>query len=698
MRQVTVRGCAALCAGAAALFIPVAGAYADQVVPDDQIVQGSLCVGLDCVDNEIFGFNTIVVKENNTRIYFDDTSTSAGFAANDWALVANDSVSGGASYFGIQDATSGRMVFRVDAGAPQDALHVSSLGNLGLGTSTPALGLHIARSDTPAIRLEQTNAGGFTAQTWDIGANEANFFVRDLTGGSRLPFRIRPGAPTSSLDIAASGDVGIGTASPGSELHVYGASSADTSVTIGTSSAASSDGLNVGYLGATYGTGTSMINAHSTSGNGGRLLLATDGVTRLTLDGAGNVGIGTDAPVAGLDVVGSIRFASLQGCSSGIGTNASGDLACISGGGSGTPPSSGGGSGTPPSSGGGSGTPLYYVTTASGTQPTASGSNSTAAGSGSTASGSNAYASGTNNQSQGDDSTVVGSNNIVTGNRSGAFGTGNTVNGDGTYAIGDPNLVNGNRTFVYGDDNTVNAANTVGFGDDVKVFGSNNVLAGTASASGSLLIGTGSSVNAANAVALGNATRVTGASGVAIGQGASAGGAGAVAVGAGASAGYAGSSAYGAGAVASRENQQVFGTAGNTYTAPGITSAASTAAQAGAVSIVTTDPGGNLASASPWDFGFASASDLDRLSSRIDNVGKHANSGVAMAMALAGAPTVLPDENFVTTINWGAFEGANAFALSAGARINSRLQVNGGVAYDPDQHLTGGRVGVRMSW
>jgi hypothetical protein len=69
-------------------------------------------------------------------------------------------------------------------------------------------------SDTPAIRMEQNNSGGFTAQTWDMAGNEANFFVRDVTSGSRLPFRIRPGAPTSSIDISASGNVGVGTASP----------------------------------------------------------------------------------------------------------------------------------------------------------------------------------------------------------------------------------------------------------------------------------------------------------------------------------------------------------------------------------------------------------------------------------------------------------------------------------------------------
>jgi hypothetical protein len=81
------------------------------------------------------------------------------------------------------------------------------------------------------MRLEQTNAGGFTAQTWDIAGNEANFFVRDVTGGSRLPFRIRPGAPTSSIDINASGNVGIGTASPATKMDISGSDGA-TKLTI----------------------------------------------------------------------------------------------------------------------------------------------------------------------------------------------------------------------------------------------------------------------------------------------------------------------------------------------------------------------------------------------------------------------------------------------------------------------------------
>ncbi len=192
---------------------------ADFVIADDLIVDGSACVGFDCVDGESFGFDTIRLKENSTRIKFEDTS-AAGFPSTDWQLTANDSASGGANKFSIDDITSARVPFTIEGGAPTSSLFVDDIGRVGLGTAVPVLDLHVVSSNTPAMRLEQDSSGGFTAQTWDIAGNEANFFVRDVTGGSRLPFRIRPGAPTSSIDVAADGDVGIGTASPAADVHV----------------------------------------------------------------------------------------------------------------------------------------------------------------------------------------------------------------------------------------------------------------------------------------------------------------------------------------------------------------------------------------------------------------------------------------------------------------------------------------------
>lgn len=191
-----------------------------QVFVTDVVVQGSECVGFDCVNGESFGFDTIRLKENNLRIHFQDTSNSGSFPSNDWRLVANDTSNGGSNYLAIEDSETGRQVFRVDAGAPANSLRVDSGGDVGVGTSNPVVELHVVDGDSPTLRLEQNGSSGFTAQTFDLVSNEANFFIRDVTNGSQLPFRIKPGADTDSLFIAADNDIGIGTDSPDSSLHV----------------------------------------------------------------------------------------------------------------------------------------------------------------------------------------------------------------------------------------------------------------------------------------------------------------------------------------------------------------------------------------------------------------------------------------------------------------------------------------------
>ena len=254
---------------------------ADQVIPDDLIVQGSGCFGFDCVNNESFGFDTIRMKENNTRIKFEDTSVGT-FPTNDWQLTANDSASGGASKFSIEDITGAKVPFTITAGASTNSIFVDSTGRVGFRTSTPVLDLHVATSNTPAIRLEQNNSGGFTAQTWDIGANEANFFIRDVTGGSKLSLRIRPGAPTSSLDISADGDVGIGTGSPDEKLEVEESSDENTIAQVrntsnGTAAAAvvrtTNDAAVVTSF-ITHGSGRTATRFGQTLGNRSELLSA----------------------------------------------------------------------------------------------------------------------------------------------------------------------------------------------------------------------------------------------------------------------------------------------------------------------------------------------------------------------------------------------------------------------------------------
>lgn len=213
-RRRSILGSVGLLLGAVALGMPQA-ASADIVHNDDVIIQGSLAVGFDAVNGENFGADTIRLKENNLRIHFEDTSNSASFPSNDWRIVINDSTNGGSNYFAVEDSSAGRIPFRIEAGARSNALYVDSGGDVGLGTSNPVVSMHIVEGNTPTVRLEQNGSSGFTAQTWDLAGNEANFFIRDVTNGSKLPFRIQPSAPTNSIYLAADGDIGLGTASPG---------------------------------------------------------------------------------------------------------------------------------------------------------------------------------------------------------------------------------------------------------------------------------------------------------------------------------------------------------------------------------------------------------------------------------------------------------------------------------------------------
>jgi hypothetical protein len=195
----------------------------------DGVIRNSLCVGFDCPNSPAFGDSTVLLMENNTRIKFGDTSNSP-FPNRDWEIEANSNLSGGASYLGFNDCGSAdndggcatELVFAVESGARQSALYVESDGDVGFGTSNPVVDLHMVTGDTPTLRLDQDGSSGFAPQVWDVAGNETNFFIRDVTNGSSLPLRIRPGAPSNSIHIDTAGNVGLGTASPAAQLDVRG--------------------------------------------------------------------------------------------------------------------------------------------------------------------------------------------------------------------------------------------------------------------------------------------------------------------------------------------------------------------------------------------------------------------------------------------------------------------------------------------
>jgi hypothetical protein len=143
--------------------------------------------------------------------------------------------------------------------------------------------LHLKDGNTPTLRLEQDGSSGFTAQTWDVAGNEANFFIRDATNGSELPFRIIPGAPSNSIYIKSDGKIGIGTSSPAYKFEIE-TTNEDAML----------------YLDRTDGA-QFKVNVTTAQGQIGtqsahKLNIVTGNTNRITIDASGNVGIGNATP------------------------------------------------------------------------------------------------------------------------------------------------------------------------------------------------------------------------------------------------------------------------------------------------------------------------------------------------------------------------------------------------------------------
>lgn len=263
---------------AASAFIAVLTslpAKADSVTNDDAIISGSLCVGTDCTNGENFNFDTIRLKENNVRIKFLDTSSAASFPTADWELIANESSNGGLNLFQLSDVDTGTKPFTILQGNQNAAFYMLADGRIGLGTATPALELNIKDGNSPTIRLEQDGSSGFTAQSWDIGANETNFFIRDASNSGKIPFKIIPNAPSNALYIAADGDVGLETSTPDGPLDVAHPSDANNHALFVSPA---------GY------TGINIDNGHLP--NGQFDVQTTGGISQFLVAADGKVGIG----------------------------------------------------------------------------------------------------------------------------------------------------------------------------------------------------------------------------------------------------------------------------------------------------------------------------------------------------------------------------------------------------------------------
>ena len=185
---------------------------------------------------------------------------------------------------------------------------LNSAGNLGIGTSSPAVKLEVLRgSEGEYLRVGGDDTGNngralrFTSAT-NGGFIGALHTLNAPSSGGAIAFATNS---TERARLDSSGNLGIGTSSPGYKLDVRGITASGNGT------------ITTGFSWDTGGLVGSFSN-HS-------LGFLSNGLVQMRLDTSGNLGIGTSSPAQRLDVTGAgnsvqARFGAVAGRGLTIGT------------------------------------------------------------------------------------------------------------------------------------------------------------------------------------------------------------------------------------------------------------------------------------------------------------------------------------------------------------------------------------------
>jgi hypothetical protein len=208
-----------------------------------------------------------------------------------------------------------------------ERLRMDSSGNVGIGTTSPGSVLDIYRTSGSSISLSAASAGGqatgninFRSPTQSQPIQAQISVVDDSNYSGNILFLTKAqssvGALSEKMRITSLGNIGIGTTAPETSLHVEknvsggmgadlvltnkaGATNAAVAIDFGVDNSTAADGAGNGQI--------KVLNINSVNNAADMLFSTWNGSAfgeRMRIQNGGNIGIGTTAPLALLDVNG----------------------------------------------------------------------------------------------------------------------------------------------------------------------------------------------------------------------------------------------------------------------------------------------------------------------------------------------------------------------------------------------------------
>ena len=250
-----------------------------QTIPMPQYSKQPMRIILGGLVGTLLSFANVAMADpwtdGGSSVYVTDTSDIVGIGTTSpstklhvnydgnsyWGLRLNNTYTGGRNWV-LGDGVSAHGGFSIyDATASADRFFIASTGKIGIGTASPSRLIHLSNSASDTgIRIESTGTG-------------ADFLLYSGVGSADKFGIYDEDASTDRLVIDSSGNIGIGTASPGVRLDVNGDAAINNKL---------------------FGPSSTNLDLESQSGQDIRL--NTNGSNeRMRITSGGNVGIGTSS-------------------------------------------------------------------------------------------------------------------------------------------------------------------------------------------------------------------------------------------------------------------------------------------------------------------------------------------------------------------------------------------------------------------